>query len=815
LAWNNQWVAAQPLYLEAETQFKQQNRQAEALYAHVSQYIPRAEREPIAPLLHDLQTCLNTPYGQDPATRLRILLIEGMIATNYDASMARTIWKQVEDASRQQHQYRLMMRAQGEQGIAAFLLGDFSNAKRLVVRAWFAAKYFNDPAAHVRYASVYGAGLVELQRYDEAIKVLDEAIRTAKQSKGVAYPSIAINSKIDALRGLHRYQEALGLATHAIHDLPSDQLDAHLFQIDTAKGKVFEELGNWKEAVAQYENGLAYARQLGYWRGIVETGGLIARAYEHQGDYKAALRSIDEAIKANSHLPQELYFMPGNLAIKAEIFQAQRRTKESRTLYEQSTRLIDVLLATAPTPNVERQLITQLERVYTGYYKSLLADGDLPGAFDVIERARGRVEAEALTDHALISLSAPSVQEQTITSLNLQLLRTDDAKAKARLLEALYDTETQMDASLGRERPVEKPIALRSVSSYLGKDELILEYVLDDSESSVVVITSEHVRHYVLPARGVLDPQIVRYRRSIIGKGTDQALGQILFDELLGAIPEYSQKSHVIVVPDAGLHLLPFSALTDHGNFTLLDHTFSVAPSTSVLCLLRARERRMPPGDIQYVGIAAWTDDNEVPVRPFNSFAIPTPEPPRALPQSKEEVTTISQHFPKSSTVLLGPDATETRFKHLPLDHYRVLHLALHGYADSEFPDRSALLFAPQPNGPDDGLLEVREVRELHLNAKLVTLSACNTGVGPIGESDVANLANAFLEAGAESVVSSLWSLDDNTTSRLMTLFYAGLQTHISKSEALRQAQLSLQRDGLPPYYWASFELEGDSSGTI
>ena len=188
LAWNNQWVAAQPLYLEAETQFKQQNRQADALYAHVSQYIPRAEREPIAPLLHDLQTCLNTPYGQVPATRLRILLIGGMVATNYDASMARTVWKQVEDASRHQHQYRLMMRAQGEQGIAAFLLGDFSNAKRLVVHAWFAAKYFNDPAAHVRYASVYGAGLVELQRYD-AIKVLDEAIRTAKQSKGVAYPN--------------------------------------------------------------------------------------------------------------------------------------------------------------------------------------------------------------------------------------------------------------------------------------------------------------------------------------------------------------------------------------------------------------------------------------------------------------------------------------------------------------------------------------------------------------------------------------------------------------------------------------------------
>src|SRR5258708_35901018 len=113
-----------------------------------------------------------------------------------------------------------------------------------------------------------------------------------------------------------------------MHDLPSDQLDAHLFQIDTAKGKVFEELGNWKEAVAQYENGLGYARKLGYWRGIVQTGGLIARAYEHKGDYKTALISIDEAIDANSHLPEELYFMPGNLATKAQILQALKHAKE-------------------------------------------------------------------------------------------------------------------------------------------------------------------------------------------------------------------------------------------------------------------------------------------------------------------------------------------------------------------------------------------------------------------------------------------------------------------------------------------------------
>jgi CHAT domain-containing protein len=815
LSWNNQWIEAQPLYLAAEIRFKQENRQAEALYAHVSQYIPRAESEPMAPLLQDLQNSLETPYGHVTATKIRILTIEGMIATNYDASMARSVWKQVEEMASQHQEYRLMMRAQGEQGIAAFLLGDLANAKRLVAHAWFAAKYFGDPAAHVRYASVYGAGLVELQRYDEAIRALNEAIRTAEGSAGVAYPSIAINSKIDALRGLHRYQEALALATEALQHLPSNQLDAHLFQIYKAKGRTFEDMGQSQEAIRQYQIALTYARHLEYWRGIMEAGALVARAREHQGQFDLALTSIDETIAAESHRPGEIYFLPGHLAIKAEILEAQHHQKASRKLYERSTRLVDALLATAPTPNVERQLIAQLEGVYTGYYKALWDDKNFAAAFDVIERARGRVEAEALTDHRIASARALTPQEKTISSLNLELLRTVDVTARSQIDEVLYDTENQLDQSPIRANPFQKPVALDSVASYLGKNEVILEYVLDDQESSVMAITAEHVRRYLLPSRRTIELQAATYRRSIVRKNVDPQLGQILYDELLGVVPEYRQKSGVIVIPDDDLHLLPFSALQDHGRFTLVDHSFSVAASTTVLCLLRARERPERPAGRQYLGVAAWTNKDQEEVPPMNRMSAPPPDLFRALPHSEEEVDSIAKQFPNSNMLLLGSDATETRFKHLPLERYRILHFALHAYADSEFPDRSALVFAPEPSGPDDGLLEAREVRQLRLGASLVTLSGCNTGVGPVGESDVASLANAFIEAGAESVVSSLWALDDNTTSRLMTAFYSGLRQNVTKTEALRQAQLSLQREGLPPYYWASFQLVGDPSGII
>ena len=88
----------------------------------------------------------------------------------------------------------------------------------------------------------------------------------------------------------------------------------------------------------------------------------------------------------------------------------------------------------------------------------------------------------------------------------------------------------------------------------------------------------------------------------------------------------------------------------------------------------------------------------------------------------------------------------------------------------------------------------------MHLKAKLVTLSACNTGVGPVGEAGVANLVNAFIEAGADSVVS---------------MFYSQLARHDRKVDALRVAQLDLLNQGLPPYFWASVQIVGDSDGTL
>jgi CHAT domain-containing protein len=123
------------------------------------------------------------------------------------------------------------------------------------------------------------------------------------------------------------------------------------------------------------------------------------------------------------------------------------------------------------------------------------------------------------------------------------------------------------------------------------------------------------------------------------------------------------------------------------------------------------------------------------------------------------------------------------------------------------------------PNSHDDGLLQVREIIRLRFNADLVTLSACNTGVGKLqGEEGVTNLVEAFLVSGAKAVVASLWSADDMYTSDLMERFYTHIAEGQDKAAALRQAKLDLLAKfgrQVPPYYWGAFVLTGDGGSPI
>lgn len=815
LAWGNRWTDAQPLFLKAEQLFIQQHNPSKALYAKVSQ-IPPDESGSIPAKILGLTQDLEKGEAQDPETRLRILTIRGMLETNYDAAQARSTWEEIKQLAWKHGHFELASRAEGEQGIAAFILGDTDTAKKQVIRAWGLSKVEHDPAATVRYASVFGAGLVQLHRYKEALTPLDQAIEIATSNPSIAYPTIAIYAKIDALAGLKQYRSALELANNSLARLQSTRYEQHKSQVYLSRGSINRDMGDWPAAITDYQNAIRLSESTDSYRGITDAGGLLAQAYEHINDLPSALSAIDSAITANTHIADELYLVPRNLAIKAEIVEKMGHAEESDTLYRKSVALVDVMIQHAATTNIERYLLAEMSDVYSGYFSSLCKQKRYDEALQMLERVRGRIETEALEHHSSQVAHLPTQEERELTRLNVALINTNDPEKRAAITSAIYTTELKISPSALTRQTIEHPVELSDLQHRLPSETLLVEYVLAEPSSYALAITRDTVTPYQLPSRRVIETDTNRYRKEIHDKKEDRELAQYLFSELLRPIEAYKQKADLVIIPDGSLHLLPFAALDDGSAYVVRSHTVDVAPSSTVYDLLARRNQSKESVVMPYIGVAAWTQSTNT--RNPVARAINGPERSQfvPLPNSKREVETIAEDLPRPSTILLGADATESRFKEVSLESSEVVHLALHGYADLDYPDRSALVFAPEPqNSTEDGLLQVREIRRLHLKAKLVTLSACDTGVGPVGEAGVANLVNAFIEAGADTVVSTLWELEDQTTEHLMTAFYSHLARHERKVDALRAAKVELLDEGLPPYYWASFQVVGDPDGKL
>jgi CHAT domain-containing protein len=167
----------------------------------------------------------------------------------------------------------------------------------------------------------------------------------------------------------------------------------------------------------------------------------------------------------------------------------------------------------------------------------------------------------------------------------------------------------------------------------------------------------------------------------------------------------------------------------------------------------------------------------------------------------------------------IGNDASEYSFKELS-SQYRILHLAAHAFIDEDDPLHSTLVFSPDSEGNEDGMLNVSEIYNLDLNASMVVLSACNTGTGTLKRGEgIMSLARAFFYAGVPNVVMTLWPVGDESCSRLMTYFYKNLAKGESKDEALRNAKLSFIRAADPilqhPFYWAGYIVVGERSAVF
>lgn len=834
LAFLNNWHKARPLYADAEQLFAKAGDQRNALYCKISRLRADVQSMPFTEVADYLEQELANPIVKaDAKLRLRLLVVKGNIDLEIDPPASRRDWEEVLAIAQSLKDKSWESRAKGELGIVAFVEGDSAKAKDLVAGALLNALMSGDVAAQIRYLTLVGEAMVELNRPEDGLRYLDKALAIAAADPDLSFPMLAHTGKATALVRLNRKTKALQALNEALARARKDHIADYEAELLVQAGILHASANEHSEAVKDFDEAAQIAAQARVYR--IQASALLELAKQY--------REASELVKAENAAVQALvairkvgdrYSVPHHLAVLAEIDASRSRLREADALYAEASDVIEGLLVNAPSLAAKRSMIATMSEVYIGHFK--VAAGrtrNAADAFEILERARGRTASDLLRSRSAAEPKAPARTtpiEKEISSLQVALIRAENPKQRQRLLDELFAAEQRLGASptgarSGATRLRARPVRLAALQKALRPDEVLLEFLLADPRSYCLAITNDSAAIVPLARGAEIERDVTEHLKEIRSRGKARETGQRLYTSLIAPIPAVKRNLRVIVVADGALHGLSFESLVnERGSYLIESHVTSYAPSGTALHLLRTQTAQRP-ADLAALAVGGVVYDLDAsspgPIRgeaqdeTARSLSELRLSSLKAIPHTLDEVKTVADLTGNKSVLLVGTAATETAFKAQPLGRFNVLHLAVHGISDKNYPDRAALVLALDPKSRDDGLLQAREIAGLNLNASLVVLSACETGVGRVeGEEGTANLVQAFFVAGARSVVASQWAADDAATAALMRAFYQEMAKGRDKAMALREAKrILLARFGADavPYYWAGFTLVGDS----
>jgi CHAT domain-containing protein len=345
---------------------------------------------------------------------------------------------------------------------------------------------------------------------------------------------------------------------------------------------------------------------------------------------------------------------------------------------------------------------------------------------------------------------------------------------------------------------------------------VLLQYFLGAKAGTLWAITPSAVHVRRLPARDHVETAVRAFLETIgrpdgafrEGAGT---LGRTLLPDLDGVL---AGSERLIVVPHGILNYVPFETLRgSKDRFLVEDHAVSYAPSTSSLAFLRSRQSSGT--EVIALGNPVMRGSGVATERGTGIERVSALKP---LLHSGSEVRAVSRIYGSAAHLFEGETATEAALSGPGAGRAGIIHIATHGLIDEDMPERSGLALTAAPPG-SDGILQMREVYKLRLNAALVTLSACQTALGKsISGEGMIGLSRAFFYAGSNAVLASLWNVNDASTERLMRPFYESLAAGGGIDESLRAAKLAMIKDGgrlQHPYYWAAFVVTGDGAAAV
>lgn len=692
-------------------------------------------------------------------------------------------------------------------------LGDFPSARDSFLESLRQAREHQDLSEQESILISLGRLALTMDQPREALRYLDETRQFAGR---VWYPEAemeALAVRSGAYKRLGRYREAVESAKAAVALAQAGQnrtLEAGLL---SEMGDCQLRAGDPAGAEAAFARSLAIGATTG--RPAVVAGARrgLAETAQRRGDYQAALGHLRAAIEAIE-------------AMRTQIPSPELRAgflRENWRVYEE---IVGVL--------------SRLDQCEPGAGYGLLA-------FEYAERSRARSFLDLLVEsRAKIAKGLTAEQTQRQASLlnaiaaATRVMDERPSPENGRAIETAERNLAQWVAGIRQSNPAYQqlrypdPCSALEAQAVAARGGAIVEYALGAQRSHAWLISGASIRMVRLAPRAEIEREVKAFRQDLERRPRGRTAADFegrarrLYALLVAPLgPWLKPGQRLTIVPDGILHYLPFEALvaggTAQSRFLIEDFTIGYAPSVTVYASLMAQATQKPA--VGRRELLAYGDPVLQPAASRAGKPAEIGELVRgvyavrgakftALPAARAEVEAISALFPPGlRRMRLGADASEAALKREDLASYRRLHFATHGVVDEQIPARSGLLLAP--GGPEeDGVLQLNEIFNLDLDAELVTLSACQTGLGKLvtGEG-VVGLTRAFLYAGAARVAVSLWEVDDLATGRLMESFYRRMKAGERPAEALRQAKLEMLRAEPTawrnPYFWAPFVLVG------
>lgn len=536
---------------------------------------------------------------------------------------------------------------------------------------------------------------------------------------------------------------------------------------------------------------------LGAWeeRGKFLSEYMLSKIFFETGNFDEAKKGYERLLSRKISSNYE-HIHWASLADLASIYKKEGRLKESIKSLEMAVDIIENQRKSIFSEGSKIGFVGDKQAVYHDLIQVLYADNQYEKAFEYVERAKSRALVDLLAskkdfayrggneqeirtllatkDSAETQIATQDISIDKATARSVQIRTREDLKNKAPELSSLVTVTYQ-------------PIS--ELLSQISAGEALIEYYYRDKDMYAFILASGKLQAIKLNSEGLVD-DIHRFRKSLETPNSDQFMdiSKKLYRRLFQPIESVLTKRSLIIVPHGVLHYLPMNALHDGSRYLIDRYSIRMMPSASAIKYLSNKKTEKTRGIL--------------------IFGNPDCGDPKLdLMYAEQEAIEVGNIHPESK-LFLRKDATEAALRKYS-NSYRYLHFATHGQFDPEAPLKSALLLAPDSRY--NGILSVDKIYSLNIDADLVTLSACETGLSKIANGDdLVGLTRGFLYAGSSSIVASLWKVDDRATAELMSSFYKELQKN-DKVEALREAQLETKKKYPHPYYWASFQLTGNA----